>query len=292
MYCLQSLMKLSVPRPQHDAEIIIIDNNSQDDTEALVKECIATTPVEIRYIFEPKQGLSAARNRAISEAKGDYVIFLDDECVVEPDWLSIAISDAIEFHPCFIGGPYIGAFLPGTRPKWFKLEYGNAYFIDFHYERGFQRSFHPSGGNMAVRRDVFERLRFDENLGMKGKKIRLYEETELQERYLNAHPLERAFYEPALVVRHFILNDKMRLSYRAKRLFKSGFWSTTKISQREILMGLIKVGLRLTLVTFQFFVRDQAQYPFWQNYAYEKVLPSVCIEIGVFWKYVRDKIGK
>jgi glycosyltransferase involved in cell wall biosynthesis len=285
-------VKLSVPRPQHGIEIIVIDNNSFDDTKALVMKCIASSPFEMKYIFEPKQGVSSARNRAISEAKGDYIFFLDDDCLVEPDWLSMAVSDILEFHPCVIGGPYLGAFLPGSKPKWFKVEYGNAYFLDFHYKRGFHASFRASGANMAVRRDAFERLRFDESLGMKGDKLGLHEEVDLQQRYLDAHPLERTFYEPAFVVRQLILGHKMRLSYRAKRLFESSFSSTSKIGQRKILMSLVRVGVQLVLAPLKCLVRNRAEYPFWQNYAYEMVLPLVCPQIGALGKTVLDKVKK
>jgi len=281
-------MKLSVPRPHHEVEIIVIDNNSSDDTKSLVTKLIFVSPIEMRYCFEGKQGLAAARNRAIDEAKGDYLIFLDDECIVEQEWLSVAISDFVQFRPCFIGGPYLGAFLPGTRPEWFKVEYGNAYFLALQYERGFQDSFRASGGNMGVRRDVFDQLRFDEDLGMKGDKIGLHEEYDLQQRFLSAHPSERTFYEPALIVRHFVLPHKMRLPYRAKLLFEQGASSTTIFGRWEILATLVRVSMFLALAPFRCLIRDRGQYPFWQNFVYERILPIACLRIGA----VRKNIGR
>ena len=88
-------------------------------------------------------------------------------------------------------GPYFGAFLPGERPGWFKVEYGNAYFMNYHYERGFQNTFRASGGNMFVRRDVFDAVRFDVAMGLVGGQHKLGDETDLQERDFGAHSTER-----------------------------------------------------------------------------------------------------
>src|SRR5476651_2262214 len=123
----------------------------------------------MRYVLEREQGISAARNRAIDEAAGDYLAFLDDECIVNSDWLSTAIADIAQFRPNIMGGPFYGAFLPGNRPKWFKLEYGNAsHFINVHYPKGFHSDFRACSGNIFVRRDVFESVRFDVAMGPKG----------------------------------------------------------------------------------------------------------------------------
>jgi glycosyltransferase involved in cell wall biosynthesis len=132
-YCFESLINLNIPAGC-GAEILVIDNNSGDNTKGVVASFSRRSPIAILYFHEPQQGLSAARNRAMKEACGDYVGFLDDECVVQPDWLEIVVADIDEFAPFIIGGPYIGAFLPGTAPAWFKPEYGNTYFL----AKGFQ----------------------------------------------------------------------------------------------------------------------------------------------------------
>jgi len=284
-HCLRSLGQLIDPRPRYDIEIIVVDNNSNDDTADVVRRLSQEIPFEMRYVFEPQQGLSAARNRAIDEANGDYLGFLDDECLVERDWLSIAIADIDAFHPCIIGGPYIGGFLPGDRPRWFKREYGNAYFIEFGYDKGFHDDFRASGGNMIVRRDVFGRLRFDENLGMKGTNVNIGEEVDLQERFLLSHPSERIFFEPAITVCHLIRPEGLKLSYRARRLFAHAMTSpVTTVGRWRSVICLGKAVVHLVIAPARCLVRDRAKFPFWQNRAYEEVLPAICYNIVAFVK--------
>lgn len=73
-------------------EILIVDNNSRDRTASVVKDLQASwdhsTP--LRYVFEPEQGAAFARQRAIREAQGTLVGFLDDDNLPAPDWLTVA----------------------------------------------------------------------------------------------------------------------------------------------------------------------------------------------------------
>jgi glycosyltransferase involved in cell wall biosynthesis len=287
--CLRSLSLLKDPRPKHEIEVIVIDNNSNDETCDLVRGLIPDFPFELRYVFEGQQGLSEARNRAINEAKGDYLAFLDDECIVDPDWLSIAISDIEEFHPSFIGGPYIGAFLPGDRPRWFKIEYGNAYFLSYHLEKGFQDSFRASGGNMLARRNVFEELRFDPTLGMTDRSLKFGEETDLQERFLRSHVSEKILYDHGLVVKHFILPRKMQLSYRVQRMFSAGLGRLGRVSLKQFLISLSKVLFFAIISPVRCILRDRKKYPYWQNDVYERAIPQTCFHIGTMAKYLRTR---
>ena len=77
--CLDSLMNLDFPRD--DLEIIVVDNNSTDTT----KDIISRYPV--KYVFERKKGRGAARNKGITESKGELVAFIDVDCVADRLWL-------------------------------------------------------------------------------------------------------------------------------------------------------------------------------------------------------------
>lgn len=287
-YCLRSLSQLQDPRPGHDLEVIVIDNNSSDGTSELVRRLAADYPFQLRYIFEKVQGLSAARNRAVKEARGDYLAFLDDECTMDSNWLAVAIAAIEEFRPAFIGGPYVGAFLPQDRPKWFKIEYGNAYFLDEPYDRGFQSKFRASGGNMLVRRDVFHNLRFDPTLGMKGNSVRLGEEVDLQDRFLSSHQAEAVFYEPGLVLRHFILPQKMTLLHRALRQFSWALTNAERTDFKAFLISFVKVVVWSVVSPLRCLLRDRSKYPFWQNEAYERAIPQICVPAGTIVKYLRS----
>ncbi|NER20991.1 MAG: glycosyltransferase family 2 protein [Symploca sp. SIO1C2] len=81
-------------------EVIVIDNNSTDNTAKVVSSYQADWPRQypLRYCFEPKQGAAYARNRAFKEAQGALVGFLDDDNLPAPDWIAAAWSFAQE-HP-------------------------------------------------------------------------------------------------------------------------------------------------------------------------------------------------
>ncbi|MFT4115685.1 glycosyltransferase family 2 protein [Bradyrhizobium sp.] len=286
-YCLRSLCDLSASALRHEVEIVVVDNNSSDGTRDLVASFVSECPFELNYVFEGEQGIAAARNRAIAEAKGDYVAFLDDECTVGPDWLSIALADIDQYRPCVIGGPYMGAFLPGDRPGWFKIEYGNAYFLAREYEKGFQNDFRASSGNMFVRRDVFDAVLFDLAYGMKGKKLALHEETELQERFLRDHPTEKIFYDPEMVVWHFILPEKMRLVYHAKRTFVAALTGPGKVDHAGFLISLSKTFAHLTFAPISWAWRNRKVHPSWKNVAYERTIPRTGYHAGLVAKYIR-----
>ncbi len=73
-------------------EIIVVDNNSTDNTENIVREYQKAwlTEYPLKYVFEPKQGVLYARNRGAQEAKGEFVGFLDDDNIPADDWVKKA----------------------------------------------------------------------------------------------------------------------------------------------------------------------------------------------------------
>ncbi|MFM7406818.1 MAG: hormogonium polysaccharide biosynthesis glycosyltransferase HpsE [Cuspidothrix sp.] len=82
-------------------EIIVIDNNSSDQTSEVVakyQEIINTNKIDLRYFLETQQGAAFARLRAIQEAQGAIVAFIDDDNLPNPDWLAAAYKFDVE-HP-------------------------------------------------------------------------------------------------------------------------------------------------------------------------------------------------
>ncbi|QQG44338.1 MAG: glycosyltransferase [Candidatus Roizmanbacteria bacterium] len=79
--CLISLCQRTI----HPKEVLIIDNDSKDNTKKVVNYFSNLLP--IRYIHEPKIGIPFARNRALKEAKGEILAFIDDDCEATPNWI-------------------------------------------------------------------------------------------------------------------------------------------------------------------------------------------------------------
>src|SRR5688572_14570339 len=98
-------------------ELIVVDNNSTDKTHEIV-EGFARIDGRVRYLFEPRQGLSHARNAAIRDARAPLIAFTDDDVRAEPDWVS-AIVRAFDEHrdAAVIGGRVLPVW-PGPPPLW------------------------------------------------------------------------------------------------------------------------------------------------------------------------------
>jgi len=81
-------------------EIIVVDNNSSDNTAQVVQEYQGNwlPGVPLNYVLEPEQGAAFARLRAVKEAQGELIGFLDDDNLPNPDWIAQAYSFAQE-HP-------------------------------------------------------------------------------------------------------------------------------------------------------------------------------------------------
>lgn len=100
-------------------EILVINNNSSDDTLAVLERLAAQPGVPLRYVTESTQGIVPARNRGLTEAmKSDILIFIDDDELPHPGLVAAAHhAIAVEGAQC-AGGRVEISFSPGQRPHW------------------------------------------------------------------------------------------------------------------------------------------------------------------------------
>ena len=101
-------------------EIIVVDNNCTDDTPQVCATFAQTHPsIQFHYCIEAEQGLSAARNRAIREAKGSILVYVDDDALVDT-WYLRTIYEYLKSHPDIsaVGGPIIPLYENVEEPKW------------------------------------------------------------------------------------------------------------------------------------------------------------------------------
>ena len=92
---LDSLAGMQVP-DDLSWEIVIVNNNSTDHTDDVISEYVG--PLPVRREFEPRPGKSNAQNRAIDVAKGDYIVWIDDDVLVDAGWLT-AYMEAFRCWP-------------------------------------------------------------------------------------------------------------------------------------------------------------------------------------------------
>jgi glucosyl-dolichyl phosphate glucuronosyltransferase len=102
-------------------EVVVVDNNSSDQTREVVEDFCRRYSGRFRYVFEPQQGLCHARNAGIREAQGDILAFTDDDVTVEPTWLQNLTAGVNDGQWAGTGGRTLLAqsFSP---PPWLGLE--------------------------------------------------------------------------------------------------------------------------------------------------------------------------
>jgi glycosyltransferase involved in cell wall biosynthesis len=210
---LDSVARSTLP-PSVEWEVLVVDNNSSDQTREVVEGFRSRNPGRFRYLFEPKPGKSRALNSGIREAHGNVLAFMDDDVVVEPTWLQNLTSALSDSSCAGVGGRILPRWT-GPPPPW--LPTGERYglaplaMFDLGLEPGALTEA-PFGTNMAFQRGVFERYgEFRTDLGPRpGSEIR-NEDTEFGQRLLNAG--ERLYYEPSAVVYHEVSETRLTRAY-------------------------------------------------------------------------------
>lgn len=214
-----------VQPPQSTWELLIVDNASTDGTAELLAESgWRANRSNVRVVRESKLGLSHARNRAIREAAGEYVVFMDDDETPDPEWLRAFERVMLAEQPDALGGRIEVLFEDGERPAWLHDELlGFLGKLDHGLPAGRLRD--PGtpifGGNFAFRRAIFERVgAFDTGLGRKGSANVGGEDTEIYRRMLAAGC--SVWWVPQAVIHHRIQTGKLRRSYFLDLHFRQG----------------------------------------------------------------------
>src|SRR5438309_1029686 len=116
-------------------EVLVVDNNSNDQTRKVAQEFCTAHPHRFRYLFEPRPGKSHALNAGIREARGNIVAFMDDDVTVHQDWLQNLTAELRHDEWAGAGGRIVPqwSFAP---PRWL--------FADSPHAAGPLVGFHPS----------------------------------------------------------------------------------------------------------------------------------------------------
>jgi glucosyl-dolichyl phosphate glucuronosyltransferase len=198
-----------------DWQVLIVDNNSKDDTRQVADRFCRRDPKHFRYVFEAQQGKSFALNRGIEEASGDVLAFIDDDITAEPEWLFELTKPLSDPRWAGTGGR---VYLPKdfSPPSWMAHE-GNHSLLSILalFDLGSEASplsKPPIGNNMAFRKSVFAKYGgFRTDLGpTPGSQIR-YEDTEFGSRVMNGG--EQILYVPSAVVRHAVEEGRLSKDY-------------------------------------------------------------------------------
>jgi len=206
-----------------DYEVIVVDNNSKDKTRLVVESYISKFNGRLKYIFEPKQGLSYARNRGIKESKGEIVTFTEDDVIIDKKWLCSIYSSFVNYDCDVSFGKILLRWYTKPPPWLTKRFYGNLGLLnrgdDFLRIESDDYGFF--GGNFSVKKAVFREIgNFNTLLGRRGYDLVSGEDTELFFRLLSAN--KRIYYQPRSIVYHKVENKKINKSYFRRLNFGAG----------------------------------------------------------------------
>ena len=205
-------------------EVVVVDNASEDETPDVIAEW-CQRDARFRGVAEPQLGLSRAKNAGVANARGEILLFTDDDVLVEPEWVEAHVSLLAGRRDLVISG---GTVMPipsdlSPWPDWL----GEATLVDLPMldhgppPRPLARWEQVWGANMAIPRDVFARVgAWNEDLGRKGDERGTWEDLDFAERVRRAGG--EVWCCPAAVIRHRIPAERLRPRPILRAAFRRG----------------------------------------------------------------------
>lgn len=248
---LESVIKLDFDPERF--EIIVVDNGNDVQTKHAYEEIRQRSECRLVYTKEEKTGLSYARNKGITLAKGIIVAFLDDDEIIPASWLTELMRPYNnDDHIACVGGKIIPVFPDNQYPSWYSkdiqgffggVDHGeNIHEVDFSEE-------YIGGGNMSFKRSVIvDSGMFNVHLGIIGTSSYSGEENELAQRIQNKG--FKVLYTPLAITYHMIEQERISKPFLRKRCFQSG--------RSEIMYNPLNRGLPVILLLRYTFVLCQS----------------------------------
>jgi glycosyltransferase involved in cell wall biosynthesis len=203
-------------------EVMVVDNGSTDRTEAVLRAAQGFLPLVA--LSEPVPGKNRALNRALPLARGELLVFTDDDVLPQPGWISELASASRRWPAATIFAGQILHSWPDGTPDWLRmmcregaLNFG---LYSLAQPEGPTERL-PSGPNFAVRAAVVREMRFHEGIGPRaGTQYAMGSETELLQRM--ADNGERVIYVPSAAVLHVIQPWQLEPANLYRRSFRYG----------------------------------------------------------------------
>jgi glycosyltransferase involved in cell wall biosynthesis len=224
-------MQAMAPPSECAVEIIVVDNNSTDDTPLVIAESACRGRFPVVSLHERQQGKSFALNLGLSHANGDVLALTDDDVVPSSDWLHRIVEDFRARNVTFVSGKVLPRW--GCRPPpelltlraqdiWGPLailDYGSLP-IDYVAENTSQ--WLPIGANVAFSRSALVAIGgWRTDLGKVNNTLISGEDHEIFMR-LRRFGLYAGFYDPALSVRHYVPAERLTRRYFRRWFFWLG----------------------------------------------------------------------
>jgi len=213
--------------PKEHFEVLLVDDGSTDRTAEIVGGLIRSSLFQIRFFQRDHEGPGPARNFGMSQAEGEYFLFIDSDCIADPDWLSELALAITNEQPDAFGGP--DSVLDSFTPLQKAIDYSMTSFLTTGGMRGNSKrklaKFYPRSFNMGIHRKIFEKL---DGMGT----LRHGQDLEFSRRIVASGA--KVVFVPGAVVYH-----KRRSSLR--KFFRQMFnWGVARINLTVIDRGILE----------------------------------------------------
>jgi len=259
--CLKSI--LDQTQGSEIIEINIIDNNSTDTTKDYVIELQKKFP-EVNYFVEKRQGISFARNLSFEVCKGMFLAFVDDDAVINKNWLEALLNELKNQNEDIIyGGPIYPNF-ESVPEDWIDKDYFIRKFKDTDGFLGTIKSKEGfSGGNMCIAKNLFLKSeKFNTEIGMTGGNLGLGEEPDFFYKLIMKNKDVKLYNICEMSITHSEASYKLEKEYLRDRiilnanqftkrtLFHENLLMTTFILLSKLIVQSIKLIISFFLQIF------------------------------------------
>ncbi len=206
-------------------ELVIINNNSNDNTPQVVESFQGQLP--ITFLSQPQPGKNCALNMALNNIElGKLVVFTDDDVSPKPNWLQ-AIRQVSTQNPNYsiFGGKIYSIWPEKNPPSWTDDKFIQGWAFSVHdlsdTETQYDTQTHPFGANFWVRREVFaNNRRFDEQIGPRpGQFIMGSELSFLRSLRQDGYKI---LYTPKAIIGHYAQKSQLSSKYIRTRAYRYG----------------------------------------------------------------------
>lgn len=233
-------------------EIIVVDNAGEEQTKKIIDRYSNKLPVS--YFVETKPGKNAALNFIVPKAKGELIVFTDDDIIADPDWLLEVCKGAERWqdHAVF-GGRILPYFSEGDPIISMDHPYFNGVYVcaDWEIEEGPYKPKQVWGANLIIRSSIFSQgFRFNETIGPDGSDYVMGSETELTVRLHQSGYVP--VYLPKAVVYHQIRKEQLGIEWLKGRFYRMGKTTAYNNSQLtcKYLWGVPRFAYRKIIKRF------------------------------------------
>jgi len=205
-------------------EVVVVDNNSSDDTADVIRQRASEVRYPLVYVSETRQGKTWALNAGISQASAEVIACTDDDCLPEPNWLEVILETFKDQRVGVLGGPGLSVFSEAVKRDERRLFLGKRFLGDFSPYDELTEVFKdnpPLGLNLSFRKEVAEKIGgFDTKLGPVGSLHWGREENAFVCAAQQAG--YRVFFQPKAIVHHYLGDDRVTWKAIKKQSYQSG----------------------------------------------------------------------